>query len=316
MSMTKPITAIGIMMLADEGKLSIDDPVEKYLPEFTGQMLVAERGKDTISLKKPAHPITIKELLTHTSGLPEIPNGLLDTYGKRHRTMAERVIALSQRPLDFEPGTKWAYCNTGIETLGRIIETVSGQPYDQFLQEHIFKPLGMVDTTFYPNDKQMERAAALYDKKDGKLVAPPASPTAPMKGVRPPSPAGGLYSTGADLARLYQAMLNGGKTNAAVLLSPKSFQEMTKVHTGDLKAGFVPGSGWGLGMGIVVQPTGITEMLSPGTYGHGGAYGTQAWIDSKKNLFFVLLIQRTGLPNSDASPMRKEFQAAAVEQFK
>jgi CubicO group peptidase (beta-lactamase class C family) len=314
-SMTKPITATGIMMLADEGKLSIDDPVEKYLPEFSGQMLIAERGKDTITLKKPARPITIKELLTHTSGLPAMPSGLLDTYGNRYRTMAERVIALSQRPLEFEPGSKWAYCNSGIETLGRIIETVSGEPYDQFLQERIFKPLGMADTTFYPTDKQMERTAAVYDKKDGKLVAPSAPAIGPMKGVRAPGPAGGLYSTGADLARLYEAMLNGGKTKDLVLLSPKSFQEMTTVQTGDLKAGFVPGSGWGLGVGIVVKPTGITEMLSPGTYGHGGAYGTQAWIDPHKKLFYVLLIQRTGLANSDASPMRKEFQAAAMSAF-
>ncbi len=315
MSMTKPITAMAIMMLVDEGKLSIDDPVEKHLPEFKGQMLVAQKDKDTVTLKKPSRPITIKDLLTHTSGLPVMPSGILDIYGDRYRTMGERVIALSQRPLEFEPGSKWSYCNTGIETLGRIIEVVSGQPYEQFLDERIFKPLGMVDTTFYPNEKQMERAAAVYDKKDGKLVPPAAVPVKPIKGVRAPGPAGGLYSTGADLARLYQAMLNGGKAKEVVLLSPKSFQEMTKVHTGDLKAGFVPGSGWGLGVGIVVQPTGITEMLSPGTYGHGGAYGTQAWIDPQKQRFYVLLIQRTGLPNSDASPMRKEFQAAAARDF-
>ena len=303
------------MMLVDEGKLSVDDPVEKHLPEFKGQMLVAERGKDTVTLKKPLRPITIKDLLTHTSGLPVMPVGILDIYGGRYRTMAERVLTLSQRPLDFEPGSKWSYCNSGMETLGRIIEVVSEKPFDQFLQERLFKPLGMVDTTFYPTAEQIERAAVLYDKKDGKLMPPVASTTAPLKGVRYPSPAGGLNSTAADLARLYQALLNGGKTKEAVLTSAKSFQEMTKVHTGDLKAGFVPGSGWGLGVGIVVQPIGITEMLSPGTYGHGGAYGTQAWIDPQKGLYYVLLIQRTGLPNSDASPMRKEFQSVAANAF-
>src|SRR5439155_7494509 len=130
-------TAIGIMMLADEGKLKVEDPVEKYLPEFRGQMLVAEQAKDkgTVTLKKPARPITLRDLLTHTSGLPGgMPPGLADLYTKRSRTLAEGVIAFSQRPLDFEPGSKWAYCNAGIDTLGRVIEVVSGQSYEDFLR--------------------------------------------------------------------------------------------------------------------------------------------------------------------------------------
>src|SRR5204863_5063856 len=127
---TKPITAIGIMILADEGKLAIDDPVEKHLPEFRGQMLIAERGPDTVTLKRPSRPITIKDLLTHTSGLPgKMPEGLGDLYTRRDHTLAEGVMALSQRSLDFEPGTRWAYCSPGIDTLGRIIEVLSGRPY-------------------------------------------------------------------------------------------------------------------------------------------------------------------------------------------
>ncbi|HEV3261016.1 MAG TPA: serine hydrolase domain-containing protein, partial [Gemmataceae bacterium] len=137
-SMTKPITAIGIMILVDEGKLSVEDPVEKYLPEFRGQMLVAERTADSLRLKKPARPITVRDLLTHTSGLPGgFPEGLADLYVKRNHTLAEAVMALSQRPLEFEPGTKWAYCNTGIDTLGRIIEVVSGQAYEDFLRKRV-----------------------------------------------------------------------------------------------------------------------------------------------------------------------------------
>ncbi|HEY1379051.1 MAG TPA: serine hydrolase domain-containing protein, partial [Gemmataceae bacterium] len=144
-SMTKPITAIGIMMLADDGKLSVEDAVEKHLPEFRGQMLVAGRDKDagTVTLKKPARPITVRDLLTHTSGLPGWPPGLADVYTKRNRSLAEGVLAISQRPLEFEPGSKWAYCNQGIDTLGRIIEVVSGQSYEDFLRTRLFEPLGM-----------------------------------------------------------------------------------------------------------------------------------------------------------------------------
>jgi CubicO group peptidase (beta-lactamase class C family) len=140
--------------------------------------------------------------------------------------------------------------------------------------------------------------------------------TGPPAGARYPIPAGGLYSTGADLARLYQMMLNNGTLGKTRILSPESVAAMTKVQTGDLKAGFTDGMGWGLGWGVVKTPTGVTEMLSEGTFGHGGAYGTQCWIDPKQDLFVILLIQRGDLPNSDASPLRKELQVAAVEALK
>jgi CubicO group peptidase (beta-lactamase class C family) len=311
-SMTKPITAIGIMILVDEGKLAVNDPVEKHLPEFRGQMLAVKDG-DTITLKKPSRPITVRDLLTHTSGLPgALPPGLTDLYVKRNHTLAEAVMVFSQRPLDFEPGTKWAYCNPGIDTLGRIIEVVSGQSYEDFLEKRIFKPLGMTDTTFYPSAVQLVRAAPTYAKKDGKLVPAANTVTGPPEGARYPIPAGGLYSTGADLARLYRMMLNGGTLDKHRILSAKSVKEMTKVQTGDVKVGFTPGSGWGLGWSMVTKPEGVTKMLSPGSYGHGGAYGTQAWIDPEKDLFVVLLIQRSDLGNSDGSRIRQEFQEAAV----
>jgi CubicO group peptidase (beta-lactamase class C family) len=316
-SMTKPVTAIGIMILADEGKLSVDDPVEKHLPEFKGQMLVSARTPDSVTLKKPPRPITLKDLLTHTSGLPGgMPEGLSDLYTKRQHTLAEAVMAFSQRPLDFEPGSKWSYCNPGIDTLGRVIEVVSGQSYEEFLKNRIFDPLEMRDTTFYPTKDQMARVGPIYNKKDGKLVAMQNTVTGPPAGARYPIPAGGLYSTGADLAKLYQMMMNDGKLGKVRILTPESVTAMTKVQTGDLKAGFTDGMGWGLGWGVVKTPTGVTEMLSPGTFGHGGAYGTQCWIDPKQDLFVILLIQRAGLPNSDASAMRKELQTAAVEALK
>jgi CubicO group peptidase (beta-lactamase class C family) len=316
-SMTKPITAIGIMILVEEGKLAVDDPVEKHLPEFKGQMLVASKTADTVTLKKPARPITLRDLLTHTSGLPGgFPPGLADLYAKRNHTLAEGIMAMSQRPLDFEPGSKWSYCNTGIDTLGRVIEVASGQSYEEFLKKRVFTPLGMVDTTFYPTDAQLERVAHLYEKKDGNLVPAKNPILAAPPGSKYPVPAGGLYSTAADLAKVYRMMLGKGALGDVRILSADSVGTMTKVQTGDLATGFTPGMGWGLGWSVVREPQGITEMLSAGTFGHGGAFGTQAWIDPDKDLFLVLLIQRAGLANSDGSKIRHEFQAQAVAALK
>ena len=316
-SMTKPITAVGIMILVDEGKLSVDDPVEKHLPEFRGQMLLASRSAEGMTLKKPSRPITVRDLLTHTSGLPGgFPPGIADVYVKRNRTLAEVVMAQSQRPLEHEPGSKWAYCNAGIDTLGRVIEVASGQSYEDFLQKRVFGPLGMNDTTFYPTAEQFRRVAITYDKKGGKLVPAANNLMAMPKGAKYPIPAGGLYSTGGDLAKLYRMMLGRGALGKTRVLSEQAVETMTKLQTGDLTTGFVPGMGFGYGWAVVRKPEGVTAMLSPGSYGHGGAFGTQGWIDPKQDLFVVLLIQRVGLKNGDASPMRRELQKLAVEMIK
>jgi CubicO group peptidase (beta-lactamase class C family) len=316
-SMTKPITAIGIMILADEGKLSVDDPVAKHLPEFRGQQLVTGRNGDAVTLAEPRRPVLIRDLLTHTSGIPgRMPSGFGDLYTKRDRTLAEAVTAFAKQPLETEPGTKWAYCNPGIDTLGRIIEVVSGDSYEGFLKKRVFDPLGMADTTFYPTEAQRARLAVLYGKPAGKLAPAATAVIGVPPAARYPIPAGGLCSTGPDLAKLYQMMLNRGTLGPARVLSPAAVETMTKLQTGDIPTGFTPGNGWGFGWCVVRSPQGVSEMLSPGSYGHGGAFGTQAWLDPQKDLFLVLLIQRTGLPNSDASPMRRDFQAAAVAALK
>lgn len=315
-SMTKPITAIGIMQLAEQGKLSVDDPVEKHLPEFKGQRLIVKRDGDAITTTRPRRLITIRDLLTHTSGMPgSPPEGLADLYLKRNRTLSEAVHAFSQRPLDYEPGTKWAYCNTGIDTLGRIIEVVSGETFEGYLQAHVFGPLGMKDTTFFPSEAQLARTALSYELKDGKLQAGIAVLDLP-KGSKYPVPAGGLYSTAPDLARLYQAMLGRGALGDVRIIGEQSLATMTKVQTGNLQTGFTDGMGFGYGFQVVNTPTGVTAMLSPGTFGHGGAFGTQAWIDPQQDLFVVLLIQRIGMPNGDASDIRRDFQKLAVEAVK
>ena len=317
-SMTKPITAIGIMILQDEGKLSVEDPVEKHLPEFRGQMLVAARDGDRmVTLKKPQRQIEIRDLLTHTSGMPGgYPAGFSDLYFTRGLSLAEATLLQSQRPLEFEPGSKWSYCNAGIDTLGRIIEVTSGQRYEDFLAERIFKPLGMTDTAVYPDEKQLARLAGLYGQREGKLVFADYMLIGRTKNARHPIPAGGLFSTGGDLAKLYQAMLNGGMLNGATILSPESHKQMTFPHTRDLKTGFTPGMGFGYGWAVIREPQDVHAMLSPGTYGHGGAFGTQGWIDPRQDLFVILLIQRTGLPNADGSELRRELQRLAVEAIR
>ncbi len=313
-SMTKPMTALAVMMLQDEGKLSIDDPVMKHLPEFKGQMLLKEKTQDHTVLVKPARPITIKDLLTHTSGL--VSNSPLDGNALDVLTLKEAVITYALSPLQFEPGSKWSYCNPGINTLGRIIEVVSGQDYAKFMHTRLFHPLGMHDTTFWPNKQQLTRLATSYKPSaDGKGLEPTTiryltEPYTSKK--RSPLAAGGLFSTASDLLKFYTMVLNGGESGGKRYISEASLKQMTTNQTGDLKASFTDGMGMGLGFHIVRQPTGVTAMLSPGTFGHGGAHGTQGWIDPVTKSIYILLIQRAGLKNGDASPMRQAFQETAA----
>jgi CubicO group peptidase (beta-lactamase class C family) len=312
-SMTKPITAIAIMILQDEGKLSVDDPVEKYLPDFKGQMMVASKDKDTVTLKKPARAILLRDLLTHTSGLPNYPAGMADVYTKRNRTLNETTIAVSQLPLMFEPGSKWSYCNPGIDTLGRIIEVTSGMSYEAFLKTRIFDPLGMTTTSPYPSKELLDRTAITYTRtKEGELQAV-ANTLLDLPGEpKHPVPAGGLYSTAEDLSKVYRMMLNQGELGGKRILSEKAVAQMTSTQTGDIVTGFTPGASFGFGWCVLKKPQGVTEGASPGTYGHGGAFGTQAWIDPSRDFFYIMLIQRSNTPGGDGSEMRKEMQNLVI----
>jgi CubicO group peptidase (beta-lactamase class C family) len=306
-SMTKPITATAIMILRDEGKLSIDDPVEKHLPEFKNQWLVGNKSQDVLTLKRPAHPVTLKDLLTHTSGVADAPST------GRDLSLGELVLLYSQQPLKSEPGSKWEYNNAGINTLGRVVEVVSGETFENFLQKRIFKPLGMKDTTFYPSGGQTRRVAKSYEPGTNDLNEIGISfIKGPLDSrTRPAFPSGGLFSTAQDMFRFYQMVLNGGTWDGKRIVSADSVATMTKTQTGDLKTGFTEGMTFGLGWAVVREPKGVTAMLSKGTHGHGGAYGTQGWVDPAKNMIVVLMIQRAKLQNADASPIRQAFQQAA-----
>jgi CubicO group peptidase (beta-lactamase class C family) len=309
-SMTKPVTGIAILMLQDEGKLAVSDPVAKYLPEFS-------------SLRTPsgqAANLTITQVLTHTSGLGEA-NAV---EARKARTLADLVPLWLAAPMQYEPGAQWKYTQSGINAGARIVEVVSGMTFDGFVQKRIAGPLGMKNTTFYPTDEQRARMATAYarNKETGALEAvPPRADYGPRD--RPPQGNGGLYSTAPDYARLCRMLLNGGTLEGHRYLSERALQFLATPQTAGLPTGFFQSDtygnrganyGWGITTSILRTPhEGVAAMLSPGTYGHGGAWGTQAWIDPVKGVAYILMVQRSNFPNSDASDVRRSFQQAAAD---
>ena len=308
-SMTKPTTATAILMLQDDGKLNVSDPVAKYLPEFNN--LKTPSGK-------PAN-LTIKQILTHTSGLGEASG----PDAQKAKTLADLVPLWLAAPMQYEPGEKWRYTQSGINAAARIVEVVSGMTFDAFLQKRLFDPLGMKHTTFYLTSESRAQLVTAYAKnrETGSLDPVPPRPEFGPRD-RPPQGNGGLYSTAPDYARFCQMLLNGGTLEGHRYLTPAAMKFLTTPQTGDLPTGFFQDNtfgrhgtnyGWGLGTCILRQPhEGVAAMLSPGTYGHGGAWGTQAWIDPVKGVAYILMVQRSNFPNSDASDVRRAFQQAAA----
>jgi CubicO group peptidase (beta-lactamase class C family) len=308
-SMSKISTAVAVMILEEDGKLSVDDPVEKLLPEFRGQKLIKSMSGDTITLAAPERPITIKDLMTHTSGMNcTLPPGFADLHSKRNRPLAEAIAGISQHPLITPPGKVWKYCGPAYDTLGRIVEVAAGKPFEAFLDERIFRPLGMKDTTFHPSAAQRARLALIYDNEKETIHRAERQDFSP-ENVIYPAASGGLFSTALDYARLAQMLADKGGYAGKRILRPETVAKMSSVHfTYADKVGFTPGLGMGLGVQVVMKPTDVTAMLSPGSFGHGGAFGTQTWIDPKNDLYFVLMIQRTGFGNGDMSDVRKTLQ--------
>ncbi len=299
-SQSKPITAAALMILVDEGKVKLDDPVEKYLPEFRGQWLAAEQDKDHALLKKPGHPVTVREVLSHTSGMPfksVMEEPTLDLLPLR---VAVRSYAMT--PLQSEPGSKYQYSNAGINTAGRIIEVVGRMPYEEFLAKRLFGPLGMKDTTFRPDSGQIARLAKSY-RPDAHKAGLEETTVSQLKyplddPERQPVPAGGLFSTAADLGRFCQMVLNGGEFHGKRYLSEAAVKEMTSKQTGDsLDVGY--GLGWATG---------------GGSFGHGGAYSTDMAIDTRRGLITVFLVQHAGFPN-DGGKSVGAFKEAAAKRF-
>ena len=309
-SMTKPVTGTAILMLQDEGKLNVADPVAKYLPEFAS--LKTPSGK-------PAN-LTITQILTHTSGLGEAGG----PAAQQAKTLADLIPLWLAAPMQYEPGAKWSYTQSGINAAARIVEVVSGVTFDAFLQQRLFDPLAMKDTTFYPTAGQRARLVTAYakNKDTGALEAVPPRPEFGPRD-KPPQGNGGLYSTAPDYARFCRMLLNGGTLDGRRYLSAEAMKFLTTPQTGDLPTGFFQNAafgnhganyGWGLGTCVLRTPhEGVAALLSPGSFGHGGAWGTQAWIDPVRGVVYVLMVQRSNFPNSDASEVRRVFQQAAAD---
>lgn len=298
-SQSKPITATALMILVDEGKVKLDDPVGKYLPEFKDQWVVAVQEKDRMVLQRPKAAMTVRHLLNHTSGMPfrsAMEQPTLDMLSLR-----DAVRSYAMTPLLSEPGTRFLYSNAGINTAGRIIEVVSGTDYESFLQKRLFDPLEMKDTTFRPDEGQLKRLAKAYRPNaaktglEGTTLSQLTHPLNERK--RQPMPAGGLFSTAKDVGNFCRMILAGGVWQGKRILSKEAVEEMSRRQTGALKNSY--GLGWSVG---------------DGSFGHGGAYATNMTIDTKRGLVLVFLVQHAGFPGDGAKSLGA-FRKAGEDRF-
>jgi CubicO group peptidase (beta-lactamase class C family) len=324
MSMTKPITAVALMILAEEGKLSLSDPVGKYLPECKGMWMVESRdGDKSMALKRPSRPVTIRDLLTHTSGFPPTPPGAFRPFEVWDTTPMDKLVAITaQQPLDFEPGSRFEYSSMGFEAVGRVIEVLSGMPFDQFLATRLFTPLGMKDTFFFPPPDKYDRIASVYVLRDGKVKPvgndnPGGGNWKYRKGSKNPLPDGGLYTTAPDLFALYQMMLNGGTYQGKRILSPVAVELMTTSLTGDIPVWGESGQGYGLGWLVNRDPRASFTLpfTSIGTFSHAGRFSTEGWVDPKRDLVGIFLIQREPYTTEERDAFMSIVASAILRQI-
>ena len=321
-SMTKPVTSVAIMMLADEGRLRISDPVSRHLPEFKDLKVGVERkdasGKIELAMEAPSREMTIQDLLRHTSGLTYGFFGksqVKDRYNAAKaldggQTNAEMAAKLSKLPLQAQPGSTWDY-SMSTDVLGRIIEVASGIELERFFEERIFKPLNMNDTGFWVSDPAKRgRIAEAYDPAKDKRAALPDKTTKTWQ-----SGGGALVSTAMDYARFCQMLLNGGSLDGVRILSPETVQLMTQNHLPHgIKINQLaftaldvrPETGHGFGLGFMVRVAdGKSELAGAvGDYSWTGIYGTQFWVDPKNELFAIMMVQQ---PVAGTGPLRSRY---------
>lgn len=308
-SMTKAVTGVAVMTLYEDGRFSLRDPVSKFLPEFKNTKVVVEQrdssvGKNIYYTVPADREITILDLLRHTSGLnytgPRDEHGELmyrkAGVGNPENPLAEMIRRLASVPLVHQPGTIWDY-SYSIDVLARLVEVVSGQPIDQYFEEHIFKPLHMVDTGYYVPEEKWKRLAVLYTPSPGAPVKRSTGPAQDSYKKKPVLMMGGagLVSTAMDYARFVQMLLNGGQLEAARILSPKTVDLMRSNQLGDIPSvNNVNGRvGYGFGLTFAVN-LGIDKtgtIGSKGEYNWGGAAGTAFWIDPQEQMIGVFMVQ-------------------------
>ena len=322
-SMTKPITTVAVMMLAEEGKIDLIAPAAQYLPEFKDVKVAVERtdasGKSTLALEEPRRAMTVQDLLRHTSGLVYGPFGntlVHQAYNKANlfdsnQTLAEFVVKLSKLPLAHQPGTVWEY-GMSTDVLGRIVEVVSGMPFDRFVEQRITGPLGMRDTAFYLSGAQgLRLAEPQVDAATGKRPGATSAEDLTKENVKWFSGGGGLLSTTTDYARFCQMLLNGGELNGVRLLSPKTTAVMTsdQIPPGVPRSGYEDtapspemGHSFGLGFAVRTDPGHSPLPGSVGDYFWAGAYGTYFWVDPKERMLAVMMVQ---MPFPQSGPYRR-----------
>ena len=329
-SMTKPVTGVALMMLYEEGKFRLNDPIAKYLPELANlEVALSTAGTGVVSdgtvsralgegnealigqTRKPVRQPTIRDLLTHTAGFTYGVFGFTEVdqmYIKAgligDMTLSEFVGALGKIPLQYEPGSQWHY-SVSVDIQGRLVEVLAGMSFGEFLRQRLFQPLDMRDTSFYVGPEKQGRLAQLYKPKGvsatnflARAVEPGLEVADSWIAARysePPkfeSGGGGLLSTARDYLRFSQMMLNGGELDGVRVLSPKTVSLMTMNHIGDLPMGFGrKGGGFGLGFGLILDPGDFGEVGSAGEYTWGGLAGTRFWVDPQEKLIGIFMVQ-------------------------
>ena len=321
-SMSKPICGVAILMLLEEGKVRLNDPVSKFIPEFKGSKVavIQDRPANSPASDPPkyytipaAREITIQDLLTHVSGLAsggpassnELP-GLIDIVGSR--TLADMMPKFAAAPLDFQPGSRWTYSPlAGFDTLGRVVEVASGMSFDEFLRQRIFTPLGMKTTAFYTGDDRWSNVVTAYHHADGTLSKTQKPNRLQSKTYF--SGAGGLVSSAEEYAQFALMLSVGGEWNGKRLLSPKTVELMSSVFVPDTLPRRAPGRSYGLSVEVVSDPVAAGRRVSKGSFGWDGAYGTHFWVDPKEKLIGVMMIQ-TDNPDRQAD---RDFENAVMQ---
>jgi CubicO group peptidase (beta-lactamase class C family) len=324
-SMTKQITSTALMMLYEEGRFQMQDPVSKYLPEFAHLRVLRNPEGDLEDTVPVQHEPTIQDLFRHTAGFVHaLGNSALDAeYFKANLfgvdvTLAEMMGRLSKLPLMYQPGTKWVY-SIGPDVQARLVEVLSGMPFDRFLEERLFKPLGMKDTGFWVPPEKAQRLATVYWMKNGKLapideehgspgdtwLSEPWTVNSYTVNHKRKGGSYGLVSTADDYLRFAQMLLNGGELEGVRILSPKTVQYMTRDHLGSI--GKLPGMGWGLGFAVMEDAAAAGYMSSVGSYSWGGYASTFFWVDPKEDIVGIAMTQHVDVSVPAARAIESEF---------
>ncbi len=331
-SQTKGVTSTAVMMLWEEGKFRLDDPISKYIPEFKNPQLLKTFDKATTNYTtEPAKgEITIRHLLTHTSGIGYgvidgderfrmiyQQAGIRDAFSTDPITIAENIKKLAKLPLHHNPGEKFTY-SEGLDVLGYLIEIVSGMPFDEFLRNRIFDPLKMEDTWFYLPESKAERLVTVHRKRDGTWEHQPVTwydPDYPIKGAKMFFAGGaGLSSTAKDYATFLQMYVNGGELNGKRLLSRKTIETIMSNQVGDLLGGKGAERSYGLAFGLATsEVTAKGGKGSPGTFDWGGYFNTQYFADPQEKIVGILMKQTEGAPGDTTGDMFRHLVMQAID---